>query len=304
MKTVVITGASGLIGKALAAALRSRGDRVISLVRRSSTSEEELVWDPLASSLERSGLLDHASLARGTVDGIIHLAGEPVGGSRWSDTVKRAIVDSRVLSTTSLAELAVKLEIGALVSASGVGFYGLRANDVTTESAPKGEGFLADVVDRWESAQAPARAAGVRCVAMRLGVVLDAAGGALAKMLPVFRMGTGGTLGAGDQWFSYLSLSDAVRAFLFALDTPSLEGPVNVATPNPVTTAEFKKAFASRLVRPAFMRVPSFAITLAFGEMGKETVLASQRVSPARLIASGFSFNAPTIDDVLRAALA
>ena len=303
MNTFVLTGASGLIGKALAASLRARGARVLSLVRKSSRSDDELQWDPLAASLETSRLLEHASLTSGDVTGIVHLAGEPVAGARWNEAVKRSIVDSRVLSTTRLAELAAKLKIGSLVCASGVGFYGLRANDVTTESAPKGEGFLAEVVDRWEAAQAPARAAGVRCVAMRLGVVLDVGGGALAKMMPVFKMGTGGQLGDGSQWFSFLSLVDAVRAFEFALDTPSLAGPVNAATANPVTNAEFTRAFASKLGRPAFMRVPAFAIGLAFGEMGKETVLASQRVSPAKLTAAGFSFRHTTIGDVLAAAL-
>lgn len=303
MKTILLTGASGLIGKALVKSLRARGDRVLSLVRKPSSSSDELQWDPMALTLDASKLLGHAEITSGPPTAIVHLAGEPVGASRWNDEIKRSIIDSRVRSTTLLAELAAKLEIGALVSASGVGFYGLHADAVTDESGPKGGGFLADVVDRWEAAQSPARAAGVRCVSMRLGVVVDADGGALAKMLPVFKLGVGGPIGDGEQWFSHLSLEDVVRAFEFAIDTPSLEGPVNVANPNPVTNADFTKALASRLHRPAFMRVPAIAIGVAFGEMGRETVLASQRVRPAKLTEAGFTFLHPTIDDVLAAAL-
>lgn len=303
-RTLLLTGASGLIGGALTRALRDGGVRVLSLVRRPSSAEDDLVWDPMATSLEDSGLLKHDALAVGAVDAIIHLAGEPVGAGRWSDAIKTSIVESRVRSTSRLAEFAASRGVATFVSASGVGFYGLDANEPTTESGPKGGGFLADVVARWEASQEAARAAGVRCVAMRLGVVLDPAGGALAKMLPVFKLGGGGPIGSGDQWMSHLSLRDAVRAFTFAVDTPALEGPVNTANPSPVTNAEFTRALGKKLGRPAFVRVPAFAIGLAFGEMGRETVLASQRALPAKLEAAGFRFEHPTVADVLDAALA
>jgi uncharacterized protein (TIGR01777 family) len=300
MSDILLSGRSGLVGGALAAALEARGDRIWSLVRKAPSSERELRWDPMAQSLEASGL-DVAALPK--LDAIVHLAGEPVGAGRWSTEGKRRILESRTRSTALLASLAASRAIPTFVTASGVGFYGTRADQGVDEGAPQGDGFLAEVVAAWEGAQSSARAAGVRCVAMRLGVVLAREGGALAKMLPVFRLAAGGPIGGGGQWMSYLSLSDAVRAFCFALDHRELEGPVNVATPNPVTNRDFTRALGKALGRPAVVPVPALAISVAFGEMGRETVLASQRVSPKKLVAAGFAFEHPTVDDALASAL-
>jgi uncharacterized protein (TIGR01777 family) len=300
MSDILLSGKSGLVGGALAAALEARGDRVWSLVRKASSGERELRWDPMAESLESCGL-DVGALPK--LDAIVHLAGEPVGAGRWSSEGKRRILESRTRSTALLASLAASRGIPTFVTASGVGFYGTRADQWVDESSPQGDGFLAEVVAAWEGAQGPARAAGVRCVAMRLGVVLARDGGALAKMLPVFRLGAGGPIGGGGQWMSYLSLSDAVRAFCFALDRRELEGPVNVATPNPVTNGDFTRSLGKALGRPAIIPLPMFAVSAAFGEMGRETILASQRVSPKKLAALGFEFEHPTIDHALASAI-
>ncbi len=296
-KTILLSGRSGMIGGPLAQRMEQAGYRVLSLVRRDPKGENDLLWDPVS---ERPPVLpEGVELAA-----VVHLAGEPVGAGRWSDAVKKRIADSRVRSTRALATLAAERGAATFVSASGVGFYGVEANQAVDESGPRGEGFLAEVVQEWEDAASPARSAGVRTVAMRLGVVLDRSGGALAKMLPVFRLGMGGPIGGGAQWMSFLSLLDAQRAFMHALSAKELEGPVNVCTDNAVTNKDFTKALGHALGRPAFMPVPRLAIMAAFGEMGRETVLASQRAVPKRLLATGFSFSHPDIDSTLAAALA
>jgi uncharacterized protein (TIGR01777 family) len=296
-KTILLSGRSGMIGGPLAERMEQSGYSVLSLVRRDPKGESDLLWDPVS---ERPPVLpEGVELAA-----VVHLAGEPVGAGRWSEAVKKRIADSRVKSTRALATLAAERGARAFISASGVGYYGVEASQPVDESGPRGEGFLAEVVQEWEDAASPARSAGVRTVAMRLGVVLDRSGGALAKMLPVFRMGMGGPIGGGDQWMSFLSLLDAQRAFMHALATPELEGPVNVCTDNAVTNKDFTKALGKALGRPAFMPVPRLAIMAAFGEMGRETVLASQRAVPKRLLATGFSFSHPNVESALAAALA
>jgi hypothetical protein len=282
-KTILLSGRSGMIGGPLAERMEQSGYSVLSLVRRDPKGESDLLWDPVS---ERPPVLpEGVELAA-----VVHLAGEPVGAGRWSEAVKKRIADSRVKSTRALATLAAERGARAFISASGVGYYGVEASQPVDESGPRGEGFLAEVVQEWEDAASPARSAGVRTVAMRLGVVLDRSGG--------------GPIGGGDQWMSFLSLLDAQRAFMHALATPELEGPVNVCTDNAVTNKDFTKALGKALGRPAFMPVPRLAIMAAFGEMGRETVLASQRAVPKRLLATGFSFSHPNVESALAAALA
>jgi uncharacterized protein (TIGR01777 family) len=296
-KTIVVSGASGMLGRALGAFLSTGGHRVLRLVRGAAKSEDEIAWDPAA------GTIDAAKLEG--VYGVVHLSGENVGEGRWTSAKKRAIEESRTKSTALLARtiagLARKPEV--FVSASAIGLYGNRGDEPLDESSARGTGFLADVCDAWEAATAPAKAAGIRTVLARLGVVLSAKGGALAKLLPVFKLGAGGPVGGGRQVMSWIALDDVVYAMLHVLATPSLEGPVNFVAPEPATNAEFGSTLGRVLHRPSFMPTPAFAIELAFGEMGRETVLASQRVEPKRLLGSGFAFEFPSLEGALRAEL-
>ena len=235
---------------------------------------------------------------------MIHLAGESIG-QRWTDEEKRRILDSRVQGTSLLAGALAGLANPprALVSISGVGIYGDGGDRELDESSPPGAGFLADVVQAWEAAAEPARAAGLRVVHPRLGIVLHESGGALARMLPVFRLGVGGRLGSGRQWMSWISRDDAVRALAFLALDAVLDGPVNVAAPEPVRNTVFTHALGHALGRPAVTVVPGFALTLAYGRMAEETLLTGQRVRCDRLLAAGFTFHHPTLDAALRAAL-
>lgn len=292
---VAVTGASGLIGSRLVPALREAGHDVVTLVRREPLDADEIGWDPGAGTVDVAGLEG--------VDGVVHLAGATIG-RRWSAARRRAILDSRVRGTGLLAETLASLERppSVLVCASGIGFYGDRGDEALTEDAARGPGFLAEVAAAWERAAGPARAAGIRTVHVRQGIVLSRDGGALARMLPPFRLGLGGRVGSGRQWWSYLSLDDAVRVYLHVLGS-GLEGPVNAAAPGAVTNRELTKALGRALRRPTLLPVPAFAVRLAFGQMGVETLLGGQRAVPAKLEADGFAFAHPTVDDALEAAL-
>lgn len=258
------------------------------------------IWDPYASSPMRYP----AELAGTTA--AVHLSGANVSGRRWSSSYKRTILESRVKPTHALAVLLAGLQPkpAVLVCASAVGIYGSRAEELLTEDSLPGSGFLPEVCLAWEKASQPARDAGIRVVHLRFGVVLSPQGGALAKMLPIFRAGLGGQLGNGRQWMSWVTLPDAIRAIEFALDTPSLAGAANVVTPNPVTNAEFTRALGGALHRPTILRVPAFALRVAFGEMAEATILESERVMPARLTGEGFQFQYPEIQTGLQAVLA
>lgn len=291
-KRVVISGASGLVGSALASFLSTGGHDVVRLVRREAEGPGELRWDPERGEIDRAGL--------GHVDAFIHLSGENVGEGRWSEARKRSILESRTKSTELIARVAAEVRPEVLLVASAIGLYGDRGDAWVDENSERGTGFLADVCEAWEGAAEPARAAGVRTAHLRLGVVLSPKGGALAKLLPIFRLGAGGPVGNGRQYMSWVSLDDVVYAFHEALFDPALSGPVNVVAPEPVTSREFAKVLGRVLSRPAFLPVPRIAIDAAFGEMGRETVLASTRARPAKLLEHGYEFEHPSLEEALR----
>jgi len=296
---VVVTGSSGLIGGALVRALRARGAEVTTLVRRPPAGPGEVRWDPAAGSLD-GAVLDGAVA-------VVHLAGAGIGDRRWSTARRHELVTSRVASTSLLARTLAELERPpeVMVSASAVGYYGDRGDEELTEDSDPGPGFLADVCRQWEEATVAASEAGLRVVRLRSGVVLSADGGALARQLPLFRLGLGGRLGDGRQWLSWISLTDEVRAILHVLDERSLRGAVNATAPEPVTNRRFTAALGAALHRPAVLAVPGLALRLALGgDLASEMVLAGQRVLPARLLGAGFGFHHRTVDLALAAALA
>lgn len=288
-----VTGASGLLGQRLVPALRAAGHTVLSIGRGASA---DVRWHPA------NGELDPAACAG--IEAFVHLAGANVG-ERWSAAHRREIRDSRVLGTALVARTAAALTPPprVLICASAVGIYGDAGDTELDESSPPGRGFLADVGREWEAAAEPARQAGIRTVHLRFGVLLDRRGGALARMLPVFRAGGGGRLGSGRQWMSWLSMDDAVGMIGFALQRDDLSGAMNAVAPLPATNASFTDALARTLHRPALFQVPAFALNLMFGEMAQGTLLASQRVIPRRLLAAGYQFRHPTLETALRAAV-
>jgi uncharacterized protein len=298
---VALTGASGLLGAALAEALVARGDRVVALVRGTSrpTGLSAIPWEPERRAIDRE-----AWRLAGHLDAVVNLAGAGIGDRRWSAERRREILDSRVATTSWLVELLGDAgATTALLSASAIGVYGSRGDEVLDETSLTGSGFLARVCREWETAARHYETAGGAVTLLRTGVVLDARGGALARQLPLFRWGLGGRLGRGDQWMSPISLRDYLGAVLFLLDQ-TRTGPVNLVAREPVTNAAFTRALARALGRPSFMAVPGFALRAVLGgAMADELVLASQRVRPAALVEAGFDFAHPTIDTIVRAAL-
>jgi uncharacterized protein (TIGR01777 family) len=295
---VLISGASGLVGCALVPALVARGDRIIRLVRHPvEPGAPEIEWHP-------GSRLDPETLEG--FDAVVHLAGENIFG-RWTEEKKRAIRQSRVGGAQTLSDAVAGCQRAPLVflSASAIGYYGSRADESLDEESSLGEGFLAEVGHEWEEATASARRAGARVVNLRLGIVLSKEGGALRKMLTPFRLGLGGRLGSGTQWFSWISIEDTVGAILFALDHERVRGPINVVAPAPVTNADFTRTLARVLHRPAIFPMPLLIPSLVFGrEMTQETLGASQRVFPAKLVAAGYNFCHPELEGALRALLA
>jgi len=290
---VIVSGSSGLIGSALVPALTSGGHRVTRLVRSAPEPGADAVrWDPSA------GELDRGALER--MDATVHLSGETVAG-RWNEQRKAKILDSRVRSTRLLAESLAALHPrpSVLVCASAIGYYGDRGDAPLSEASPPGAGFLAAVTKQWEAAAEPARAAGIRVVNLRFGIVLSPAGGALASMLTPFKLGLGGPFGGGRQWMSWIAIDDVVGAIDHALLTRELEGPANATAPNPVTNREFVKTLGRVLGRPAVARVPAPVLRLALGEFAQELV-GGQRVLPARLTDTGYSFRHPELEGALR----
>jgi uncharacterized protein (TIGR01777 family) len=291
---VVIGGASGLIGSALVPVLEANGHDVLRLVRREPRAPAEIRWDPA------SGALDPAPLAG--VDAIVNLSGESIG-QRWTASRKREILDSRTHATGLLARTAAALDPRpkVFVSASAIGIYPDRGDEVLTEDAEEGTGFEPDVVRAWEAAAQPAGDAGVRVVTFRQSPILAREGGMLDRLRLPFKLGLGGRLGSGRQWFSWVSLDDVTSAYALAL-TADLDGVYNLTSPNPVTNEQFTRALGRALHRPTVIPVPAFAIRTLFGEMGDEMVLAGKRILPARLLARGFEFAAPTLDVALERA--
>jgi uncharacterized protein (TIGR01777 family) len=293
---IVISGASGLIGTQLVAKLSNSGHEVIRLVRRSPKSGE-IQWNP------KSGSLDAAALEG--ADAVIHLSGAGIGDKRWSDAYRKEILDSRTTTTALLATTIASLsrKPSVFLSGSAIGIYGARNDEQLTEVSTHGTGFLADVCKQWEAAAKPALDAGVRTVYLRTGIVLTPKGGALKKLLPLFRLGLGGKFGNGKQWQSWISIDDEIGAIEHLL-TANVSGAVNLTAPNPVTNAEFTKVLASILKRPAIVPVPSFAPKIVLGgELADALLFTGQRVIPAALNASGYSFKHTTLESALRSLL-
>ncbi len=296
----LIAGASGLVGRQLTAFLQTQGHTVRRLVRRAPAGADEVFWDPAAGTLDAYAL-------RG-VDGVINLSGVGVADARWSVERKAAILSSRVDSTRTLVRAmgevrSERLRPFVFISASATGVYGDRGDEILTEDAPAGDGFLADVCKAWEREAVMAEVLGVRVVKLRTGVVLTPAGGALAKLLPVFNAGLGGRLGSGAMWMSWISLDDLIGAIYHAVLDVRCAGAVNLVAPQPVTNAEFTRTLGRVLRRPAILPVPTLALKTVFGEMAQETLLASARVVPARLQAAGYVFRHENLSAALHAGL-
>ena len=291
---ILISGASGLIGSALKTALRERGDRVLSLTRRNARNDSEITWDPSSDTLDPTRLTN--------IDGVIHLAGENIASRRWSTAQKARIRDSRVRGTTLLAQTLASISPlpKVFISASAIGYYGNRKDEILTEESQPGEGFLPDVSIAWENAAKLATEAGIRTVHPRIGVVLSPDGGALGKMLVPFKLGLGGIIGSGNQYMSWITLDDLISLFLFAIDDKSISGAINTVSPTPVTNREFTKTLGRVLSRPTIFPLPAFAAKLALGEMADALLLASTRVTSSRLENTNFSFAHPHLEPALR----
>ena len=292
-----MTGSGGLIGSALVRRLREAGHRVRRVVRSGGEGADEVRWDPTGGTIDSSALAG--------VDAVVNLAGEGIGDHRWTEAQKRRIRDSRVVGTTVLAEALAGLDArpSVLLNASAVGYYGDRGDAVLTEASGPGTGFLAEVVQAWEAATGAASAAGIRTACFRSGIVLAAGGGALAKQLPLFRFGLGGRMGSGKQWLPWIALDDEVGAIVHLL-TADVEGPVNLAAPEPVTNATFTEVLGRVLGRPTFVPVPAFGPRLLLGrELADELLFSSARMVPEMLRASGYEFALPELEGALRSVL-
>jgi len=292
---ILVSGSGGFVGGRLCAWLPGRGHDVVRLVRRAANGPGEIAWDPAA------GVLDAATLAG--VDAVVHLAGAGIADARWTSERRRELVGSRVRSTRLLARAiaACPSPPRVFVSASAVGWYGDRGDAPLDETSAPGTGFLAELAQAWEGAAAPAAGAGVRVAHPRIGVVLDVAGGALARMLPLFRAGLGGPLGSGRQWWSWITLRDLTAAILHAIEHDAVNGAFNAVAPQPCTNAAFTRALGRALGRPARLPAPAFALRLALGrDMADEVLLASQRLAPRVLERTGFPFADPGLEDAFR----
>jgi uncharacterized protein len=295
---IAITGASGLIGSQLAAFLRTGGHRVDPMVRNPETAQgTDIVWNP------QSGNVDLQALEG--VDAVVHLAGENIAGGRWTEERKRRVLESRVNGTKTIAEAvsSLKNKPKVLIVASAIGFYGARGDEVLSEESAPGEGYLTEVCRAWEEAARSAEEAGIRVVKLRIGIVLSAGGGALATMLPAFKLGVGGVVGSGRQYMSWIALDDVVGLVHHVLMSDDLHGVLNATAPNPVTNRAFTKTLGRVIRRPTVLPVPSFAIKAMFGEMGDTLLLQGSRVLPERAERAGFEFLHPELEGALRAEL-
>ncbi|HYV14187.1 MAG TPA: TIGR01777 family oxidoreductase [Pyrinomonadaceae bacterium] len=294
---ILVSGSHGLVGKALISSLRSDSHEILRLVRGKPASANEIEWHPNEGSIDPTALEG--------IDVVVHLAGESIASSRWTDEKKRAIRDSRIKGTSLLSEALAQLSRppSVFVSASAIGYYGDRDDELLTETSAPGDDFLANVCVEWENATIPAIEKGIRTVHARFGIILDANEGALGKMLTPFRMGIGGRIGDGKQWMSWIDIEDVVNGLKSLIESP-VSGPVNFVAPNPVTNAEFTKTLGRVLSKPTIFPIPAFGARLAFGEMGDALLLSSQRVKPDVLEQRGFGFAYPTLESALRHLLA
>ena len=297
MGIVLITGASGLIGGALISRLTEEGVDAIPLLRTDTpATSKSISWNPHTGEISLP--------KKTTIDAVVHLAGESIASGRWTSSKKRLLWDSRIKPTKLLCESLGRYDPKppVLISASAVGYYGNRSDESLNEASSSGDGFLAELGQAWERATAPATNAGIRVVNLRIGIVLSKSGGALAKMLPAFKLGLGGPLGSGNQFMSWIALDDLVSIILFAIRNEDIRGPINATSPNPITNKEFTKALAKAVRRPAILPVPRFALNILFGQMADEALLASQRALPQKLAEAGFQFQYPNLSDALAAA--
>lgn len=288
-KKIAVTGASGLIGSALCAQLKSDGHQVIKVVRRAARVADEVSWNPLKGEIDLAGLEG--------ADAVFHLAGAGVGDKRWSAAYRSEILNSRLLGTTTIANACEQIQPEVFISASAIGYYGETGDRSVTETDRGGDDFLSIVCREWElvANQAPS----VRTVKLRTGLVLDPTGGALGRMLPIFKFGLGGKLGSGKQWWSWITLHDQIRAMIFLMNS-KIEGPVNITSPNPVTNQEFTAALARALKRPAIFPAPAFALRAALGGFSSE-ILGSKKVIPKILLENEFEFDYPHLLEALTA---
>lgn len=296
---ILVTGSNGLIGSSLVPFLTTGGHQVVRLVRSlKPVREPQVLWDPEGGDIRAEGLEG--------LDGVVHLAGESIAEGRWTPEKKAAIRKSRVEGTKLLCETLARLKNApkVLVCASAIGYYGSRGYETLTEQSSRGVGFLPEICQEWEAASASASGRGIRVVLLRTGIVLSSAGGALAKMVPIFRMGAGGILGDGRQVMSWVSIDDVVGIIAHALMTESFSGAANAVAPNPVTNREFTKTLGRVLKRPTLFPAPAFALRLLVGELADEALLASAKVVPGKLLQSGYSFRYPGLEEALRHVLA
>lgn len=290
---ILVTGPSGLIGSRLIPLLTGEGHNITRLTRsRSGTSLNTAYWNPDEGKIDVDKLEGH--------DAVVHLAGESIAG-RWTREKKVKIADSRIKGTSLLSEALARLRSKprVIVSASGVGYYGSRGDEVLTEQSTPGEGFLAELSMKWENALRPAIKTGIRVVNMRLGIVLSREGGALEKMLLPFKLGIGGRIGSGRQYWSWIAIDDVLSAIYHSLVSDNLRGPVNFVAPNPVTNNEFTRILGDVLGRPALLPLPAFALRGLLGEMADETMLTSTRAEPVKLLSSGYKFRYPDLKNAL-----
>jgi len=295
---VAVSGSHGLIGNALCNYLASSGHTVFRIVRGRSTGDSNsITWDPKAGTIDKEKL--------NGIDAVVHLAGENIASGRWTAEQKRKIKESRITGTSLIAKtisaLAQKPEV--VLSGSAIGYYGNRGDELLTEASNPGFGFLAEVCREWEDSMTPAAQAGIRVANLRTGVVLSPKAGALQKMLPIFKLGGGGIIGDGRQYMSWVSLDDELKAIEFLLTNRSIQGPVNLVAPNPVTNSEFTATLGRIVHRPTILPLPGFAAKIIMGEMAEELLLASQKCQPTKLLNSGFKFSYPKLEDALRQAL-
>lgn len=294
---ILITGSTGLIGEALQRSLAEKGHEMLLASRKPATDEKHIQW-----SVE-NGFADPERLEG--IDAVVHLAGESVSGLRWTDDKKKAIRDSRVLGTRNIVNAISKLKRRpkTFIASSAIGFYGERGDEEMTESSASGDTFLSDVSREWEAESRRAEDAGIRTVLLRTGVVLSKDGGALATMLTPFNLGVGGVVGSGKQWMSWISLEDQVAIIVFAIENENLRGAVNAVAPHPVTNETFTKTLGEVLYRPTFLPLPTFAVSMIFGEMGDALLLASTKVLPKRLLDAGFNFKYPNLKPAIEHAV-